>query len=573
MKRLLCIWLPDWPIQRLRAEQLAAANPCDSAALDASPPTGVVLWKQDARQSRCVVARDAHAAALGVRVGMPLSEASELVQRSRIAPRVEPHDPQLDHEALSRIALRLLEEISPLVAIEALDPTPWAGHPLHQPQSIISEITGIAHLFGDEAGLLAACEGLLASMGLEARLGIADTLTAAWAVTHYGAPRTIVPVHGARQALADLPVQSLRLMPDTVATLSRLGVDTVDALLRLPRDGLATRLGDKLIRRIAEALGEADEPLAVFRPPTKWDATHELEYPTDDRAILADRIGTLVDQVKVGLADRGRGALRLICRLDLSDRPPSVLEVGLFSPTQDAEHLRGLLIGALERKPLPSTVTRITVDVTHSSPIRSSQTSLFGDSANEWTQRQSTARLIESLSGRLGRDAVLGVALEKDPLPEKAYRTWMMTGTLRSPSDGQRPNRSRRSQEAAIAPPEIARHQRRPIALLSQPVPLGVEPSFGSEPYRPPTKFRHAGRLHTVLRFWGPERIETGWWYGPCIRRDYYRVETESGACWIFRDLTVLRDLTGNCERTPASQHRNSAAVSRNSWMLHGWFA
>ena len=37
---------------------------------------------------------------------------------------------------------------------------------------------------------------------------------------------------------------------------------------------------------------------------------------------------------------------------------------------------------------------------------------------------------------------------------------------------------------------------------------------------------------------WGPERIETGWWRGASVRRDYYRVQTEESLrFWLFRNL------------------------------------
>jgi protein ImuB len=48
---------------------------------------------------------------------------------------------------------------------------------------------------------------------------------------------------------------------------------------------------------------------------------------------------------------------------------------------------------------------------------------------------------------------------------------------------------------------------------------------------------------------WGPERIETGWWRGQAVGRDYYRVETTDGRrFWIFRNL------------------------EDNRWFLHGVF-
>jgi protein ImuB len=55
---------------------------------------------------------------------------------------------------------------------------------------------------------------------------------------------------------------------------------------------------------------------------------------------------------------------------------------------------------------------------------------------------------------------------------------------------------------------------------------------------RPPVRFRHGGQVHDVATAHGPERIETAWWRGPIVRRDYYVVETHAGErLWIFRRL------------------------------------
>jgi protein ImuB len=61
-------------------------------------------------------------------------------------------------------------------------------------------------------------------------------------------------------------------------------------------------------------------------------------------------------------------------------------------------------------------------------------------------------------------------------------------------------------------------------------------------PEGPPVKFQLAGRDQRILRAWGPERIETGWWRGGCVRRDYYQVETTAGGrYWLFRELNSGR--------------------------------
>jgi protein ImuB len=68
-------------------------------------------------------------------------------------------------------------------------------------------------------------------------------------------------------------------------------------------------------------------------------------------------------------------------------------------------------------------------------------------------------------------------------------------------------------------------------------------------PEGPPLRFRLAGCDHHIAHVWGPERVETGWWRGRCVRRDYYQVETGAGErFWLFREL-------------------NSGA-----WFLHGEF-
>jgi protein ImuB len=75
----------------------------------------------------------------------------------------------------------------------------------------------------------------------------------------------------------------------------------------------------------------------------------------------------------------------------------------------------------------------------------------------------------------------------------------------------------------------------RPLELLDPPVMLEV---LSVIPDGPPIRFSFRGHVHRVARYWGPERIETGWWRGPSVRRDYYRVETAEGErFWLFRRL------------------------------------
>ncbi|MCP4887465.1 MAG: DNA polymerase Y family protein [Planctomycetaceae bacterium] len=590
MTRLFCLWLPNWPIQRVQAERSIAAEPEVNCAPSEAIDSPVVLWREDPRRGRLVAACCHQARAAGVNIAMPIAQASELVQSGRVKPRLLPHDIDADDRALRQIAWKVQQQITPLVETETLDKKPWAGCPRHQRESLIGEIGGVTHLFGSESGVLQAACQLLQRLGLHGRIAIADSLGAAWALAHFGSTEAaigpgqwIIPSQATRGMLEPLPVESLRLDAPTAATLARLGVTRIGELLELPRNGLAARLGRGLVRRIEQALDGQQEPLAVETAPAEDRETWELEYPTSDQDILADRIHRLVKKIRTGLAARQRGAIRMTCRLDLAVPPSLFFEVGLFAPTVDEEHLTSLILHHLENKRLTSDVKRVTIEVPLSDSLRTAQTALFEtDSSAANLSGSAISRLVDSLSGRLGRDSVTRVDLQDDPLPENAYRMRPMAGNARKRSKRSRhaqstfqhqPISSSNSAElrtAARQSDSIRDHaihlpspddaMRRPLCLFADPVPLSVAWHEGSfrkivTTQQLPQRIRLAGVVHTVTRHWGPERIETGWWKGPTVRRDYYRIETDRGCWWwVFRNLDA-----------PNSR-------GRYRWMLHGRF-
>ncbi len=70
-----------------------------------------------------------------------------------------------------------------------------------------------------------------------------------------------------------------------------------------------------------------------------------------------------------------------------------------------------------------------------------------------------------------------------------------------------------------------------------------------SAPAAAPGRFLYLGVWLEIVHATGPERLESGWWRGPSVRRDYYRVATsQAGWWWIFRELNT------------------------NQWYLHGAF-
>lgn len=563
-----------------------------------------MIWHADPRRGRLVIAACPKSAAMGVRIGMPIAQANDLANKlaGKSLPQIYQHEPDLDLQALEKVADGVQANLCPMVAIEALEKFTWAGRTLHQPDSLLCDISGVEHLYGGESGLLETAQQHLANVGLVARMAIASSVGAAWAMAHYARPiQTIVSPSETLAAVSRLSIKSLRISPQTVATLERLGVQSVQQLLALPRSGLATRLGKPLVQRIEQLLGEIDEPCNAHRAVADHTHSLDLEYPTTDQRILADRLGRLTDKIRDGLAASHRGALRMTCYLILSDHPPLILDIGLFAPTTDREQLVGLLVGRLESCRLASSVKQITLSVTLSGPLQTAQRLLFpllcpSDShlssatnppiGNSPISNSPSAmgggslpRLINSLSGRLGRDAVLKVLPSDNPLPEKAFRL--------SPLTGQQNRRRKKSVKSTSSKSsrQILRHAhgdsvssfrpsrddalRRPLTLLDHPMPLTAIGMHASSSL--PAGFQLGGRLHRVVRFWGPERIETGWWNGPSIRRDYYRVEMDTGGWWwVYRRLGKS---VSDSQQQRSNSPRQTCVRTVVSWMLHGRFS
>ncbi len=83
-------------------------------------------------------------------------------------------DCKLQIENCKLKSLNHCRRFSPIVGVESADN-----------ESILLDITGLAHLFGGEAALCEAIVGDFSRLGLAARVAVADTIGAAWAAARY----------------------------------------------------------------------------------------------------------------------------------------------------------------------------------------------------------------------------------------------------------------------------------------------------------------------------------------------------------------------------------------------------
>ena len=607
----MCIWLPNWPSQRVFvAKQQAEASPeSTGACVHAMGP--VILYRTDSRRGQIVAAANQTARAAGVLPQMPLSQCGSLCPDAL----VHEHDPQADLEALVQLA-ESAQCFSPIVGLETLDADMWAGRSIHEPQSLYLDVTGIPNLFGGELAFAQNVQSWLVARGLVAAISIANQVGQAWGLANYvhrhfmigrlqsmesglfSKPNQSTPdslnatewnadlqmahqsicihpiesdAHDDENWLAKLPIESLRIDLATCSKLHRLGIRRIDQLLQLPRSGLPSRFGEQLLKRMDQLLGIDSEMIQTLHSRPELEIDDMFEFPLPEKEAVRDRISEQVAQLCKRLETIGHGATRLVCRVALeknafdvdeampveSSQPQdpnmvtnvkqaalaSMLQIGLYQPSNDHEHLMWLLQSQLDSPAFrlggSYWAKGIRTQITLSAPMVWSQASLFD---SEFTKHRDTiAKFIDNVSVRLGRENVVTPVTKQNPLPEATFSWRPMTGWRKDGGKQEvkrklrRPPRRDYQSGDIVTGPTKQHVWRRPTMLLRVPSQLKVT-ELGE--YGRPRIVCYPRSNVRVMDIAGPERVESGWWSCGSQRRDYYRLILENGVwLWVFQDL------------------------------------
>src|SRR6185312_9166328 len=119
----------------------------------------------------------------------------------------------------------------------------------------------------------------LTIQGWMARVAVAATVGAAWALSRYAQPVCIAPAEQIEPLLRSLPLAALRLPDEKLLLLARLGLRRVGDVLNLPRRELGARFGALLLQRLDEALGQRPEMIVPPEAEPKLWAEEVLDYP------------------------------------------------------------------------------------------------------------------------------------------------------------------------------------------------------------------------------------------------------------------------------------------------------
>lgn len=387
------------------------------------------------------------------------------------------------------------------------------------PDAVLLEIGASLRYFGGLERLRSRIESRLQRLGTSrASLGIAPTPSAAEWLARSGDSTPITERQQLAQRLAVLPITALGTDSATLAAIEGLGCKTIGELRVLPLDGLTRRVGSTLVHALQRAHGERPDPRANWQPPHQHHGHCELIEETIHTEQLKPALHHLIEGLCGHLRSLNAGVMQIEFQLLHRQPPHTALTLGMLTPGHDPERIQALLEHRLEQTTLPAGVIALNINAEHFHDLLPQRGDLL-DRASDEPTADAWQALVENLDHRLGENRVRGLATAAEHRPERAWRY-------------QRPGQSDTAahDQLATAP--------RPFWLLPQPTPLSSP--AGRPNYHGPLIFEA-----------GPERIESGWWDGGDISRDYYRALSPQGErLWVFRERRKPR-----------------------GWYLHGFFA
>ena len=371
--------------------------------------------------------------------------------------------------------------------------------------AIVLEIQSSLGLFGPWPAFERQLRDDLTALGFSHRIAVAPHARAAWLLAgmHDGMALTQAPPLGT--ALSRIPVAHARLDPKTAQALHAMGLRRLGQLFAAPRDSLGKRFGTALLDHLDRLRG-APDPFTLYCPPDRFDLRIELAFDVESSQALLFPLRRMTADLAAYLAGRDGGVQRFVVHLEHEGHADTQVVVGLLAAERDPALLFELARSRLEQARTPAPTRGMRLVAEQLPPFVPAGRELFDDRP---AQAVPWDTLRERLRARLGDDAVYALAPAQDHRPEQAWRRMSMPATAKS--------------QVETSP--------RPTWLLPRPIPLRDQAP------------------HVLA---GPERVESGWWDGFDVRRDYYVVETNAGQrAWAFRP----------------------AGDADGPFMLHGWFA
>ena len=420
--------------------------------------------------------------------------------------------------------IRVLHELADLV--ESVSST-VSFHP----QSLICEIRSSLRYFGSINNIHDKLKALVIPTLQEHTstnyflYAASPTVSGSLLLARSGRNALVYRKENLRSVLGQLSTDVLQLDKEKNRRLYNMGIRKIRDIWRLPVDGLRKRFGSDFVSLLNKALGIAHEPTHNYVPPPVFATSYDLPYELENLDRLLPVLDEMLMQLCEFLRKRDLSTNHLVLSLLHERRSGTEIDMGLRQASRCHKHLLLLIEIHFTNLSIPAPIIGLKMVVKQFDAFSSENNQmLMEDFAVSGSRsnfvNQNLNQFMEQLQARLGRDSLKSISTVAEHCPEYAIRQL---------------NYEENRTLASAAP--VATNLR-PFWLLKEPNRL----------------VRRNGKLYhdqIVTLISGPERIETHWWSGQEIHRDYYVArETNGSKLWIFRERRGERN-----------------------WYLHGYFA
>ncbi|RYY62253.1 MAG: DNA polymerase Y family protein [Chitinophagaceae bacterium] len=458
-----------------------------------------------------ITAANPFAEAQGIGTGMAVADARALLPGLKVMDDI----PDLSGRLLKKIAAWCIR-FTPVVAVDGED-------------GLLMDVTGCSNLWDGDYAYVAAIVQRLRNRGYGTKGAVADTIGCAWAVARYDRRVFVIEPGKQKEALGLLPPSSLRLEPEVIDRLNKLGLRFVRDFISMPPSSLRRRFGQHTIRRINQAVGSEMEIIEPLIPVPEYEERLPCFEPISTATGIEIGLKRLLEALCNRLKQEELGLRKAIFRCYRTDGKTEIIEIGTSRPSFHTGHLFKLfetkIPGIAPGPGIELFVLEAPVTESHTA----AQEKLW--ETPEGLQDHRLSELIDRLAGRIGSATISRF------LPDEHY--WPERSIKKASSLEDQPVTAWRTDRP------------RPLQLLHQPERIEVTAPI---PDYPPMHFRLRGQLHKIVKADGPERIEQEWWIQQREHRDYYYVEDENAKrYWLFRSGHYSGD------KSP-------------DWFLHGFF-
>ncbi len=368
---------------------------------------------------------------------------------------------------------------------------------LYPPYALLLETRGSEALFGGRIDLLKKLRAGVAELGYKVQLAGAPTPLAALILARCQREQMVEEQGELVAALAPLPISVLDWQQTLIDLMDGMGVRQLGDVLRLPRDGLARRLGQQSLLYLDRMLGRHPDPQELYHPSPQFKHRLLLPSEVEHAQALLFALQRLILELCGWLRGLGAGLQAFDIVLSHRGGRHTSLSIGMHKESRDAETFTTLLRERLERLTLPGPVIAVELCAARIVTLDSQSMDLF-----DKAEVQGGVDLLDRLRARLGEQVVRGISAVAEHRPEYAW-CYSEPGHSRKDSNG----------------------QQRPLWLL--PVPRLLKTRSGLPQFQGELKLQ-ADR----------ERVESGWWDEQDVARDYFVAISPHGArYWIYREL------------------------------------